>query len=433
MNEKRRPAGPARQRLPTASPPVTGPASQAYAAALKTGVQAGVQTVRDMHLAIADKAFGGVLLVPGLSVPTRVVQGVHDAIAQGVYAAVRHGSGALMAVANVAERLATDGSRSPQGAELALRSALNGVFGDALADAGNALSVRMGFHANGTALPLVPEALAGLRPRVCLFIHGLACDESSWQRPESAWAGSEWADSLAPGEPVHYAALLAKDVEVSSIQLRYNTGLPVAENARQLAQLLQQWQNAAPDQVRELVLIGHSMGGLVARGACEQAEALQLPWRDRVRLLICLGTPHQGANLERLGRLSELALGVSRVTQPLARLAGARSQGIKDLGEGLALSPGRKTARGPAPVPLRFIAATLGDASDGRLGALIGNALGDGLVMPASATDAGLPGDVQRVELAGLGHMALLNHPRVYVHLLRWMAEAPQPGSAGAD
>jgi len=48
--------------------------------------------------------------------------------------------------------------------------------------------------------------------------------------------------------------------------------------------------------------------------------------------------------------------------------------------------------------------------------------LGDGLVTTTSASDAGLTGDVQRVELAGLGHMALLNHPRVYALIHDWLA-----------
>ena len=55
------------------------------------------------------------------------------------------------------------------------------------------------------------------------------------------------------------------------------------------------------------------------------------------------------------------------------------------------------------------------------LGSLIGKLFGDGLVMAASASDEGLNGDVQRVEVKGIGHMALLNHPRVYAVLREWL------------
>jgi hypothetical protein len=75
--------------------------------------------------------------------------------------------------------------------------------------------------------------------------------------------------------------------------------------------------------------------------------------------------------------------------------------------------------------------ATLGDEADAP--SLFGRMFGDGLVMPGSAADAGLGGDVERVELAGLGHMGLLNHPRVYAVLRRWLGApelSPAPDAA---
>lgn len=404
---------------------VVAPTPAGYAPAVKVGVQTTVRTVQNMHHAIADHAFDGLLRVPGLSVPTRIVQGVHDAITQGVYAAVRHGSGALLSMAGAAEQLATDTTRSPQGRELAVRSALNGVFGDALAQAGSSLSVRMGFHADGSPLPLTAQGLAGLRQRVCIFIHGLACDEQSWWRGAAAWRGTAWEQSLAPGQTLHYGALLAREwPDISPVYLRYNTGLPVADNARELAQQLEQLVADSPPTVRELVLVGHSMGGLVARGACELAAASDLTWLRLTRLIVCLGTPHQGALLEQLGHLASLGLGVAKVTQPLARAANARSQGIKDLRHGLRTKGGGKTPAPPPHLALRLIAARLGDETNSVMGSLAGKVFGDGLVMPSSASDDGLVGDVQRVELAGLGHMTLLNHPRVYEHLRQWVADA---------
>ena len=133
-------------------------------------------------------------------------------------------------------------------------------------------------------------------------------------------------------------------------------------------------------------------------------------------MIVCIGSPHQGAPLERLGHLTTTALSAAEVTRPLGRIAGARSQGIKDLRHGLKGQP--TPVRPPA---LRMLFGTLGDEAGHGVGALIGKLLGDGLVMPGSAADAGLSGDVERVELAGLGHMGLLNHPRVYAVLHRWL------------
>ena len=67
-----------------------------------------------------------------------------------------------------------------------------------------------------------------------------------------------------------------------------------------------------------------------------------------------------------------------------------------------------------------FVASFLGRTN------LIPGRAEDGLVQTASASEQGLQGDVERCEVAGLGHMALLSHPRVFAHLLRWIGgDAP--------
>ena len=398
-------------------------AAASYAPVLNTALQATTSSVQAMHQAIAGKTFDSLQLVPGLAVPTRIVQGVHDAISQGVYAAVRHGGGAALALAAGAERLTTDSSRQPQGKELAVRSALNAAMGDKLAASGSPLAVQMGLFADGVPLAISKSALADLPARVCVFVHGLACDEQSWNLRSDAWGASPWATTLTLGAPIRYGVLLKSELGMGSIYLRYNTGLAIENNAQQLAALLTQVARAAP-QVREWALIGHSMGGLIARAALALARSERQAWAAHAPMLICLGSPHQGAPLEKIGHLTSAALGLSKVTQPLGRIANSRSQGIKDLRQGL---KGRSVAASsvhgvePAPVALRFISATLGDAADRVLGPLIGKLFGDGLVMASSASDEGLAGDVLRVEIKGIGHMALLNHPRVYAVLREWL------------
>jgi pimeloyl-ACP methyl ester carboxylesterase len=400
-----------------------GEAAASYAPVLNTALQATTASVQAMHQAIAGKTFDSLQLVPGLAVPTRIVQGVHDAISQGVYAAVRHGGGAAFALAGGVERFTTDSSRQPQGKELAVRSALNAAMGDRLEASGSPLAVQMGLFADGAPLDVSKAALAHLPARVCLFIHGLACDEQSWNLRSDAWGTSPWAGTLTLGAPIRYGALLHSELGIGSLYLRYNTGVAIEPNAQQLAALLTHVARAAP-QVREWVLVGHSMGGLVARAALALARSERLAWAARAPMLVCLGSPHQGAPLEKIGHLTTAALGLSKVTQPLGRIANARSQGIKDLRQGLkGRSVAASTVHGPepAPVALRFVSATLGDAGDRVMGPLIGKLFGDGLVMASSASDEGLLGDVLRVEIKGIGHMALLNHPRVYAVLREWL------------
>ena len=386
-----------------------------YAPALNAGFQATASSVQEMHEAISGKAFDHLVRVPGLSMPTRIVQGVHDAITQGVYAAVRHGGNVALSMAAGVESLTVDPQRVIGTREQAVRSAFNGAFGDSLATHGSGLAISMGLHANGA--PLLPgsEASAALRARVCVFVHGLACDEQSWALRSEAWNATPWADSLPAGHAVQYGELLEHELGLSAVYLRYNTGLSIDANSQQLAELLERLSQAAP-RVVDWALVGHSMGGLVARRAHELAAGQGLRWAKRTSQIVCLGSPHQGAPLEKLGRAAAGALAFSDVTRPLARIANARSQGIKDLRRGLAKKKGA-ALKSPA---LRLVYATLGDETTGAIGSFVGKMFGDGLVMAGSASDVGQEGDVEPVEIAGLGHMALLNHPRVYAVLRRW-------------
>ena len=108
-----------RKPEPPTSPasPAVKPAPASYAPALNAGIQATTARVQEMHNAISGKTFDALLLLPGLSVPTRLVQGAHDAITTGVYAAVRHGTSALLALAGDADRRAAMGEAGRARAE----------------------------------------------------------------------------------------------------------------------------------------------------------------------------------------------------------------------------------------------------------------------------------------------------------------------------
>ncbi len=414
-----------------------------FAPALGDGARAITARVEEMHQAIAGTAFESLKQLPGIALPTRIVQGVHDAITQGVYSGVRHGMSAVTRMAAHGERLSIGQDHLAGPREQMLRSALNGAFGDTLAATGSALAVTMTlFDAHGP-LPLVasPSSAAELRPRVCVFVHGLACDEMSWQIRSEAWSTSPWSATLHNGVVMRYGALLECESDCTALYLRYNSGLAVEDNAAQLAQVLDDLARAAP-QVASWVLVGHSMGGLVALEAHAQARAQRLAWAGRVKMIVCLGTPHQGAPLAKVGHGIAAALAISEITRPLARLADARSRGIKDLRKGRVdaadragdLARGGNAAQGEssgnalAAPALRLVYGRLGNGQSGGAEAWVGAMLGDGLVHSASASDeprsagVALVTDVRRAELPGLGHMALLNHPRVYALIRDWLA-----------
>ncbi|WP_269531071.1 triacylglycerol lipase [Chitinimonas sp. BJYL2] len=384
------------------------PYREGYGAALKAGLQQTTRQVQAMHHTIADKSFNTLRRVPLLSLPARLVKRAHDAIADGVYAAIHHGGGlALTALDPLARRAL------PEHHARTIDSVLNGVFGDYLARSGNGLAIEMGFYHGGEKIPLSPAGLAPLLSnggdKLCVFIHGLCCDEHCWM------AGDDTADS------VNFGQRLQVELGYAPFYLRYNSGLGLNENGQQLAAQLDALLAACPQPPDEVVLIGHSMGGLIARRACEHAAAHQSPWLALTRMVICLGSPHAGAGLERLGQGLTRVMQYFDVSAPLARIASARSQGIRHLRHGL-----RDTGGSAPPVPglaYRFVGASLSHTPEHPVYRLVG----DGLVTLDSATEPGLAGDVASVRLTGIGHMTLLRSPMVFAQLRAWLSTDSPP------
>lgn len=208
---------------------------------------------------------------------------------------------------------------------------LNGTIGDYLDKTKNGLATDMGFFEDGARLRLdrpTLEAHLGTASRVVVFVHGIMSTESIWR----------FADGTDYGEN------LERDFGFASLYLRYNTGRPIRDNGEALACLLDSFAENAPNTVKEIVLVGYSMGGLVVRSACAFATVNQLGWLARIRRILYVGTPHGGAPAERVGRVVASVLGriPDPYTRTLSEVGNFRSQGIKDLGDGdvSALLPG---------------------------------------------------------------------------------------------
>ncbi len=305
----------------------------------------------------------------------------------------------------------------------AVVAALNGVLGDHLATTDNPLAIAMRFRRAGQPLLLDRFALrAGLggdtSPRLLVLLHGLCMNDLQWQR-----------------EGHDHGEALARELGYTPVYLHYNSGLSVSTNGRILAQLMERLYDAWPVPVERLVMLGHSMGGLVARSAIHHGALLHrggLRWPARVNDLVCLGTPHQGAPLERAAHGLDVLLGATPYTAPLARLGKLRSAGINDLRLGNIVSPpsGDDGTHRCAQVGLPpgtqcyAVAASLGDTAEGLKARL----LGDGLVPVASALgqhpDAerrlAFAADHQAV-VGNTGHLDLLSSAAVYSQLRQWL------------
>lgn len=291
-------------------------------------------------------------------------------------------------------------------------AALNGVYGDYLARTGNPLAIEMSLRHRDR--PLDAAALheevhqRGDRPRLLLMVHGLCLNERHWRR-----------------EGHDHGAALADEFGLVPIHVRYNTGLPVAENGRVLAALLERLFADWPGEPPELAIIGHSMGGLVIRSACHHARKGRYAWLGRLQQGVFLGTPQHGAPLERAGHWLDRAMDLSPYVAPFTRLGRARSAGITDLRHGAVTRKAGEFVPLPGRVRFHAVAATLCS----RPGTIADRLVGDGLVPLDSALGRhadpsrtlAIPRGRQWVGY-GLGHLDLLNHPEVYARLREWLA-----------
>ena len=190
------------------------------------------------------------------------------------------------------------------------------------------------------------------RPPV-LLVHGYGCSRASWWWLRRRLCAAGWRVATINLEPVY-----------TSID-NY-----VAPLARRIDEVLA--QSAAP----RLILVGHSMGGLVARAYLQRYGA------DKVARLVTLGTPHRGSELARFGCGQN-----ARQMQP-------GSDWLQAL-----------ASEAPAIETLALYSPH------------------DNYVLPQANLD--WPGTPQRT-LDGLGHLAMLFSPRVAQALLESLAPAAQ-------
>ena len=364
--------------------------------------------VESMHHTIARRA--GVV-GPGPVGPTG---GITGAVYRGVRGSTRLvGTGLDKALALA---LAPAGASASTPQREAFVAALNGVWGDHLADTGNPLAIAMALRIGGRPWPSQVPAPTG---RLVVLVHGLAMNDLQWDRN-----GHD------------HGRALAHDLGCTPIYLHYNSGRHVSQNGRAFSDALDDLVARWPVPVDELAIVGHSMGGLVARSACQVGAGSA--WIQRLRRLVFLGTPHHGAPLERGGRIVDSLLGISPYVAPFARLGRARSAGITDLRYGNLQDADwrgrdrhaqKKDDRVPTPLPdgvaCFAVAATKSAEANGMHSALIG----DGLVPVASALGEHrdpahalhLPRS-HRLIVTSASHWDLLDRVDVYAALREWLA-----------
>lgn len=314
-------------------------------------------------------------------------------------------------------------------------SILNGFVGDYLDRRGLPGSIAMTFVHEGRPLALNPQSLAATQPRLTgslvVLVHGWCCSEDVWR--------------FADGEST-YATRLQRDTGATPFAIRYNTGLPILDSGRDLARLLRALVAAYPRPLDEIVLIGHSMGGLVIRAACDTAAPDDAAWTGKVRHVFYLGTPHDGADVARFAQGATRAL--QSTPNPVVRLVAHLFRRGRDAKEG-ANDPAIVRAAPDAPAPAPALAdlpwlpgarhwVLMGTLTDDPRHPLA-QALGDGLVrVPKGAAPGvhgvhggrgaqGVPGVVV---LPGIHHLQLAHDAAVYDTIRRACAGSLAPAAA---
>jgi len=302
-------------------------------------------------------------------------------------------------------------------------AALNGVVGDYLEETDNSLAIRMGLRHDGKAIalgdPLFREAVNEADGRILLMVHGSSANDLQWER-----------------DGHDHGAAVAERLGYLPVYLRYNSGLHISQNGERLAALLEEFIDEV-EEVDEIAIVAHSMGGLVSRSACHYAEQHGHRWRSCLRDMVFLATPHHGALLERVGNRVHDLLRITAYSAPIAMLANVRSAGVTDLRYGNLLDEDWRGADrfewstdGRTPVPLPegvdcfAVGATLGQSG----GRVADGVVGDGLVQLDSAL-----GQHERSEMTldfpeshklvvrRTGHLDILGDPDVTEAIVEWL------------
>ncbi|MEX2499362.1 MAG: alpha/beta hydrolase [Wenzhouxiangellaceae bacterium] len=389
------------------------------------GVRGVTDLVEDLHHAI--------LRVPGIRAvsPQARTGGIPGVVYRSIHGVTGLVGGGLdLAFARIVPRF--EPAQASPGRDHLL-AVINGVLGDHLAATGNPLAIRSTFRRAGRPVAIDAEGLAVAFPtaqsRLLVTAHGLCMHDGHWYTDD---------DDGQAGQRTGLPEELADALSCSTIDYYYNTGRHIADSGREFAEMLETLVAHWPVEIGDLTILGHSMGGLLARSAIHYGLEAGHGWPQRVGKLVFLGTPHHGSPVERAGHGIDRVLGISRYSAPFTRLGKIRSAGITDLRHGNIVAPHgdnpdrfahahdtRVPTRLPEHIECFAVAATLDAAPDSARSRRIG----DGLVPVPSALgqhdNRELHLDVKpnnQFVATETGHMQLLRCPRVARKVHAWLA-----------
>lgn len=304
-----------------------------------------------------------------------------------------------------------------------LLSVLNGVIGDYLEEKENPLKIDMQFRYESKAIQIDSESLKETYPKIngkiLLMIHGSCMSDIQWNHKNH-----------------NHGEALSEELDKTPIYLNYNSGKHISTNGKDLNKNLQKLVKNWPVPVEEIVIIAHSMGGLLTRSALYYADQNNNKWRKHLKRVVFLGTPHHGSHLERIGNYMDLLLESLPYLKPFARLGKIRSAGVTDLRYGNLVDEdwqhsGRFERKGdqrkyiqlPNKIEFFAVAATIGKETAGST-----RIFGDNLVEVKSAlgqhkkTAKNLNFKEENTWIVyENNHLELLSNPKILEKLKTWL------------
>ena len=392
------------------------------AAQMATQATAGITRIAEgVHRSVWDT-----MGIPGGKAPglTRGITGlVYRSVHDGTLLLGKGVDTVLAKLQPFLETVDKDKADTPERERLV--AALNGVMGDRLVTGRSPFVTPMTLRYRGealdwNALPPMPEATG----KVLLLIHGLCMNDSQWRVQRE-------------GHQFDHGEALETALGCTPVYLRYNSGLHVSQNGRELSAQLEQLVLHWPTPIEELTVVAHSMGGLLTRSAFHYATLDALRWPGLLKSIVFMGTPHHGAPLERAGNWVDVILGSSPYSAPFAKLGQLRSAGITDLRFGHVVDEdwyghprfqrkpdNRKIVSLPESVACFAVAATTAS----KRSPLADRLIGDGLVPLNSAL--GHHNDLRRtlgfkdasqLIVFRTNHLELLSSPEVSRQMVEWL------------
>ena len=242
-----------------------------------------------------------------------------------------------------------------------------------------------------------------------VFIHGLFGSPGNW---------AVMIDQLSSDPAVH--------TQFQFLTFRYDSLRSVPESALRLREALDEARRRFDPEGNDssfdrVVLVGHSLGGLVAKAACRAPDLQPLGsphappgegerrFAPRVGRVVFVATPHRGSPLDR-GAVRSAGLWLARTGGASPKAGGAPVSSVAQLTWDNPFLTQLERARDSEWPPFHSIVAALGEPyAEGAT---------DGLVPVASARLAGA-----RSELVVRAHHVCLQHPEVIREVRRVLGE----------